>query len=258
MKRMPVLFAGHGSPMNAIEANPFSEGWLQLARVLPRPEAILSVSAHWYTEGTRVMTQAEPEQIYDFYGFPKALYEAVYAAKGAPGPAGRTLALLGESAVSDESWGIDHGTWSVLTRLFPQADIPVFQLSIDRTQPPEFHYRLGEQLKVLRQEGILIFGSGNIVHSFRGARFEMADGHPWAYEFDNYIHRCITAGNHDGVIRYEQAGPCAQKAFQIPDHYYPLLYSLGAADPGDSILTFNRACVYGGFSMTGYLFTDEG
>ncbi len=257
MEKMPVVFIGHGSPMNAIEENSFSAGWQQLGRELPRPEAILVVSAHWYTKGTRVMTQSDPKQIYDFYGFPKKLYDLRYPVAGAPAAARRALAELGEGAVADETWGIDHGTWSFLTHVFPGADIPVFQVSIDRTQPPEVHYQIGEKLRALRSEGILIIGSGNVVHSFRGSSFDMAGGHPWAYEFDDYIHQCITAKNHAGVIGYDSAGPSAQKAFETPDHYYPLLYSLGASAPGDRIQSFNRACVYGGFSMTCYVFSDN-
>lgn len=255
MERMPVLFLGHGSPMNAIEANAFSEGWLTLGKTLPRPKAILSVSAHWYTQGTRVMTQADPQQIYDFYGFPKALYELNYPVQGAPREAKRTLEVLGTTAVSDTGWGIDHGTWSVLCRLFPDGDVPVFQLSIDSTQPFETHYGLGDRLKPLRDEGVMILGSGNIVHSFRGARFDMASGHPWAYAFDDYIHDRILAWDHENIIRYQNAGECAFKAFETPDHYIPLLYTLGAAAAGDEIRVINRACVYGGFSMTGYMFT---
>lgn len=257
MEKMPVVFVGHGSPMNAIEENSFSEGWKQLGRQLPQPEAILVVSAHWYTKGTLVMTQSDPRQIYDFYGFPKALYDLRYPVHGAPAAALRTLEVLGEEAVADESWGIDHGTWSFLTHMFPEADIPVYQVSIDRTLPPERHYRLGEKLQALRNEGILIMGSGNVVHSFRHSSFDMAGGHPWAYEFDDYIHHCISAGNHQGVMGYEAAGPSAAKAFESPDHFYPLLYTLGAAGLEDTVTSFNRACVYGGFSMTGYLFTGK-
>lgn len=256
MSKMPVVFVGHGSPMNAIEANAYSAGWQQLGKELPVPEAILIVSAHWYTKGTRVMTQANPKQIYDFYGFPKTLYEVVYPVHGSPAAAHKALEVLGDLAVPDETWGIDHGSWSFLKHLFPNADIPVFQVSIDRTQPPEFHYKLGERMKALRNQGILIIGSGNVVHSFRGSSFDMAGGHPWAYEFDDYIHRCISEGNHEGVVRHEQAGPSAKLAFETPDHYYPLLYALGASNPDDHIRSFNRACVYGGFSMTGYVFSE--
>lgn len=257
MPKMPVLFAGHGSPMNAIEGNPFSQGWRTLSQQLPKPRAILSVSAHWYGKGTRVMTQAAPQQIYDFFGFPKALYDLKYPASGAPEAARETLALLTPPAVSDEAWGIDHGTWSVLVHLFPEADVPVFQLSIDAAQPPAYHYALGQRLAPLREAGIMIFGTGNIVHSFQGARFDMEGGHPWAYEFDDYIYRCITEGDHGGVIDPHQAGSSTRQAFQTPDHYYPLLYVLGAAAPTDRIRVFNRACVMGGFSMTGYVFTPE-
>lgn len=258
MQRMPVVFVGHGSPMNAIETNIFSSGWQQIGKSLPVPKAILVVSAHWYTKGTRVMTQADPKQIYDFYGFPRELYEAVYPVKGSPDDANKALNLLKGIAVPDETWGIDHGSWSFLKHFFPKADVPVFQVSIDRTQPPEFHYSLGEKLRYLRNQGILIIGSGNVVHSFRGSSFDMAGGHPWAYEFDDYIHQCIIDGNHDGVVSFSHAGPSAHRAFETPDHYYPLLYSLGASESRDQIETFNRACVFGGFSMTGYLFSDKG
>lgn len=230
MPKMPALFAGHGSPMNAIEDNPFSQGWRTLSRQLPKPRAILSVSAHWYGKGTRVMTQAAPQQIYDFFGFPKALYDLKYPASGAPEAARETLALLTPPAVSDEAWGIDHGTWSVLVHLFPEADVPVFQLSIDAAQPPAYHYALGQRLAP----------AGGRHHDFRhrqyrpqlpGGPLRHGGGHPWAYEFDDYIYRCITEGDHGGVIDPHQAGPSARQAFQTPDHYYPLLYVLGAAAP---------------------------
>lgn len=254
MDRMPMLFIGHGSPMNAIEDNVFSAGWTTMGRMLPRPRAILVVSAHWYTEGTRVMTQSNPKQIYDFFGFPKALYQLKYPVAGYTEGAQRVLTLLEGVASADENWGIDHGAWSVLTRLFPEGDIPVFQMSIDNQEPPERHYELGKKLAVLRDEGVMIIGSGNVVHSFRGASFEMSAGHPWAYTFDNYIHDCIVEGNHQGVIAYNKADNYATKAFETPDHYYPLLYVLGAVQSSDTIRVFNRACVYGGFSMTSYYF----
>ncbi|QIB69346.1 4,5-DOPA dioxygenase extradiol [Aminipila butyrica] len=255
MKKMPVLFVGHGSPMNAVEENEFVEEWRSLAQKMPRPKAILSVSAHWYTEGTRVMTSEAGETIYDMYGFPKELYDITYPAKGAPELAKNVMKLISREVLADNSWGLDHGTWSVLHRIYPQADIPVFQLSVDRYASAEEHYQIGQQLAVLREQGVLIFGSGNVVHNLARVDWSMErSGYPWAEEFDQYITENIRKQEDKALVGYEQAGRAADLAVPILDHYAPLLYVLGASDADDQLTIFNQACVLGSLSMTGYLF----
>ncbi len=253
MNRMPVLFSGHGSPMNAIEDNQFTAQWEALGSKLPRPEAILSVSAHWFTPGTKVSDAEQPKMVYDMYGFPKALYEIVYAAPGSPRFAHAAKELIGERAEVDNSWGLDHGTWSVLHKVYPRADIPVFQLSVDRSAPPAVHYQIGQALKPLRDQGVLIFGSGNIVHNLARVNWNMEGGLPWAQEFDAYIKQSILAGEHDKAVRFQEAGPSAKLAVPLMDHYAPLLYVLGASEGGEPVYVYNDACVMGSLSMTGYL-----
>jgi 4,5-DOPA dioxygenase extradiol len=254
MEKMPAVFIGHGSPMNAIEDNAFTRGWKEIAAAMPRPEAILSVSAHWYTPGTRVMNNAWPRMIYDMYGFPKELYEVIYPAPGAPELAKQTHALLDGMASLDDGWGFDHGTWSVLGVMFPMADIPVVQLSVDRNATPKTHYEIGQRIASLREQGILVLGSGNVVHNLSLVDFDREDGFDWAYEFDAYIHAAISGHKHANVIEYRRAGECAKPAFPSPDHYYPLLTVLGATGESDAASVFNEACVMGSLSMTCYLF----
>ena len=254
MKRMPVLFIGHGSPMNAIEENRFSAAWRELGKTLPRPQAILSVSAHWFTAGTKVSDAAKPRLIYDMYGFPDELYQVKYDAPGSPEFAAATKKLLGDKAQFDNSWGLDHGSWSVLRRLFPKADIPVFQLSVDKRISALDHADIGRALRVLREQGVLILGSGNVVHNLSMANGSVEGGYPWAEEFDGYIKRGILGADAGAVIRYEQAGPSAAYAFQTIDHFAPLLYVLGASDEKDTITVLNAACMFGSLSMTSYLF----
>lgn len=250
--KMPVLFVGHGSPMNAIEDNEFSRTWRDIGQRLPRPRAILAVSAHWYVSGTRVNDAAQPRQIYDMYGFPQALYRLKYDAPGAPDLAEEVRALV--PAAIDNRWGIDHGTWSVLCHMYPEADIPVTQLSIDYNAPAEAHYRMGQALRPLREKGVLIFASGNIVHDLRRVAWDMEGGFSWADEFDGYIRRAIAEDRPEDVVRYERAGACAQEAFPTPDHFYPLLYALGARDAGEPMEIFTDKRVLGSISMTGYRF----
>ncbi len=252
--KMPVLFVGHGSPMNAIENNEYTKEWEALGEKLPRPEAILSVSAHWFTKGTRVSDEEQPETIYDMYGFPQPLYEIVYAAKGSPEFAHKAKELIGSSVSIDNSWGLDHGTWSVLHRMYPKADIPVFQLSVDRDASPQQHFDMGSRLKSLRSEGVLIFGSGNIVHNLSRLDWNSERGYDWAEEFDGYIKRNIVDKDFVGVINYENAGKPAALAFNTLDHYAPLLYVLGASEQVDEVSVFNDSCVMGAISMTSYLF----
>lgn len=255
MEHMPVLFVGHGSPMNAIEDNRFSAQWKKLAERIPRPEAILSVSAHWYTAGLRVSDDPAPRLIYDMYGFPKELYEVRYDAPGAPHFAGMTKQLLGVDVRVDDSWGLDHGTWSVLCHVYPQADIPVFQLSVDNRASAEEHYNTGRKLRALRDRGVLLFGSGNVVHNLSRVNWAMEDtGYPWAEEFDGYIKENVLSGNHDNIFHYRRAGDSSKYAFTYFDHFAPFLCALGASEPEDEITVFNEACVLGSLSMTSYLF----
>lgn len=255
MQKMPVLFVGHGSPMNAIENNRFSEEWKVLGKKLPRPEAILSVSAHWYTKNSWVTDSESPKTVYDMYGFPDELYKIVYGAKGAPELAHKTQKLISRKVGIDNSWGCDHGTWSVLHRMYPLADVPVFQLSVDGYASPAEHYQMGRELSSLREEGVLIMGSGNVVHNLREVDWDMEEGgYPWAEEFDLYIKENILAGKDENVVSYEKAGSCAPRAVPYSDHYSPLLYALGASEGRKNITVFNEGCVLGSLSMTSYIF----
>lgn len=254
VSRMPVLFVGHGSPMNAVEENPFVDGWRQIAADMPRPQAILSISAHWYTPGSHVSDSAAPRMIHDFYGFPKALYDVRYPAAGAPAAARAVLALTGQDVTVDNSWGIDHGTWSVLCRMYPGADIPVCQLSVNREAGARAHFLLGEAIAPLREQGVLIFASGNVVHNLSRIDWGNPGGYDWAEMFDDYIHTSISERRFEDAVQYERAGSPARLAFPTPDHYLPLLYVLGAARPDDRLSVYNRACTLGSLSMTSYLF----
>lgn len=254
MEQMPVLFVGHGSPMNAIEDNEFTEGWKRAAEKIPAPRAILAVSAHWYTPGLRVSDTSAPKMIYDMYGFPDALYRVVYNAPGAPELAHRVRQLLRGEVRIDNGWGIDHGAWSVLRRMYPNADIPLCQLSVDRDASPREQFAVGQKIASLREEGILILGSGNVVHNLARVAWEMDKGFPWADAFDHYVKEKIAAGDFGSVIEYGNAGPSAKLSVPTPDHYDPLLCVLGAVKPGDKVTVFNESGVLGSLSMTSYLF----
>lgn len=251
---MPALFVGHGSPMNAIEENPFVEEWKVLKNKIPKPEAILSVSAHWFTSDTRILNSEAPETIYDMYGFPEELYRIVYNAKGSPHFAELAKSLISRKVIADNSWGYDHGTWSVLHRIYPEADIPVFQLSVDRNACASQHYQIGQELSELREQGVLILGSGNVVHNLARINWEMEGGYPWAEEFDNYIMENILERKDENVIDYEKAGKSSSLVFTSLDHYAPLLYVLGAAKKQEKVTVFNKTCILGSLSMTSYLF----
>ena len=254
IEKMPILFVGHGSPMNAIEDNSYTRGWEEIARKIPKPEAILSVSAHWYTQGSRITDAAFPKTIYDMYGFPDELYQVVYNAPGAPELARMTKKLVSREIQIDNSWGIDHGTWSVLHKMYPKADIPVYQLSVDSSASAETHFLIGQELGALREKGVLIFGSGNVVHNLAKINWEMHAGYSWAVEFDDYIKNKIIDKQYRDVIHYERAGKSSELAFFTPDHFYPLLYTLGAAREDDRLSILNNACTMGSLSMTCYLF----
>jgi 4,5-DOPA dioxygenase extradiol len=253
MEKMPVLFVGHGSPMNAIEENIFTKNWEKIARDIPRPEAILSVSAHWYTEGTRINDGKRPQMVYDMYGFPEELYRVVYGAEGAPELAHETQRLIKREVALDNTWGLDHGTWSVLVRMYPKADIPVYQLSVDALSGPEAHFQMGREISALREQGVLILGSGNVVHNLHRLSWDMDGGYPWAVEFDDYVKTKILSGQFGDIINYRSAGTSAELAFPSPDHFYPLLYILGASSENGRVSVYNEQCVMGSMSMTCYL-----
>ena len=224
---MPALFVGHGSPMNAIEDNEFSRIWKAIARQMLKPKAILCISAHWETNGTQVTAMEAPRTIHDFYGFPRPLFEKQYPAPGSPELAARIVQLVGESKVMpDQSWGLDHGTWSVLCQMYPQADVPVVQLSLDRNIDAAGHYALGRQLLQLRREGVLILGSGNIVHNLGMMVFEDV-AFEWAFEYDAKVANWIQERDHYSIIHYEDHGRAALLAVNSAEHYLPLLYVLG-------------------------------
>jgi 4,5-DOPA dioxygenase extradiol len=254
MFRMPVLFVGHGSPMNAIEDNDYTRSWKKIAERIPKPKAIVSVSAHWYTRGTKIMDEENPRTIYDMYGFPQELYEITYNTPGSPSLAERVRELISKETTFDNSWGIDHGTWSVLVHMYPKRDIPVFQVSIDAYAPIEVHYQIGQELKPLREEGVLLFGTGNIVHNLRLVDWHQANkGFDWAYEFDDFIFKNIINRNHKNILNYKDLGDIAKLAVPTPDHFYPLIYILAATDEEDKVSVFNKSCELGSLTMTGYL-----
>ncbi|NVK28625.1 MAG: 4,5-DOPA dioxygenase extradiol [Flavobacteriia bacterium] len=253
--RMPAMFVGHGSPMNAIEQNEFTRGFEAIAKVLPQPpQAILCVSAHWFTQGTRVLMLEQPETIHDFGGFPRELYDVEYPAKGDLSLAQETLDLLGGDAHEDQQWGLDHGTWSVLNHMYPNADVPVFQLSIDYTKEASYHFELASKLQSLREKGVLILGSGNIVHNLgeldwsKGAIRE--NGYDWALEARSEINALLLDGNFKTLLDYTNQGLAWRNSIPTPDHFLPLLYALGAKHTSEEIELFNDKVIMGSISMT--------
>ena len=250
--KMPVVFIGHGSPMNAIEDNAFTRSLSQLGASLPVPKAILCVSAHWLTNGTYVMGAEKPQMIYDMYGFPKELYEVKYPAPGAPAAAKTVQETIKSTHVKwDTEWGYDHGNWAVMRRIFPKADIPLFQLSIDIGKPASYHYSLSRELASLRRKGVLIIGSGNITHNLRIVDFSSIDAKPmdWALEFDTKVKDLILKNEHGSLLNYEAMGTAAKTAVPTPDHYYPLMYTLGLQEKDDLITFPFEGFQYGSVSM---------
>lgn len=247
--RMPVLFIGHGSPMNAIENNSFSKKWIQLGKELPRPQAILSISAHWLTSGTFVTAMEKPRTIHDFGGFPPELYSQQYSSPGSPEMAESVVQLHPERQIKkDLDWGLDHGTWSVLKPMFPLADIPVFQLSIDYSKPPQYHFEMAKQLIKLREKGVLVMGSGNMVHNLRMLQFDekIPD---WALGFDDNIATFLVAGDDQSVVNFLQMGSIAKMAHPSYDHFLPLIYALGFKSAGEHPEFFNTGFQMGSISM---------
>jgi 4,5-DOPA dioxygenase extradiol len=254
-KPMPVLFVGHGSPMNGIDINEFSLNWVKMGQEIPTPSTVLCVSAHWLTRGTFVTAMEKPETIHDFGGFPNELFDVRYPAAGNPALARETVELVKETNVGlDHDWGLDHGTWTVVRRMYPDANIPVLQLSIDINQPAGFHYKLGSELAELRKKGVLIIGSGNMVHNLRMTAWDKLDqlgfGYDWALEINEVFKRNILSGNHEALIDYKGLGAAAMNAIPTPDHYYPLLYTLGLQSKSDEIEIFNDKAVGGSLTMT--------
>jgi len=248
---MPVLFFGHGSPMNAIEEKEFVKSWKQTAETLPKPSAILCISAHWETRGTFVTAMEMPQTIHDFGGFPQALFDVKYAAKGSPELAKLTKKTITKTAVElDEKWGLDHGSWSVLKNLYPNADIPVVQLSLDYRQAPQYHYELAKQLSALRKKGVLIIGSGNIVHNLGILDWKNPNGgFDWAMEANTKLKEFILNNNHQQLINYASLGKAFQLSIPTPEHYLPLLYTLALKDEKENITLFNDQLTMGSISM---------
>lgn len=254
-KKMPVLFLGHGSPMNAIEENEFVTGFRSLAQTLPKPNAVLCVSAHWFTKGTKVTAMQMPRTIHDFGGFPKELFAVQYPAKGSPELAKITEEILRPTHVElDEKWGLDHGAWTVIKHVYPDADIPVIQLSIDYTKPASYHFALAQQLQSLRRKGVLIVGSGNIVHNLGLVDFAHMHkdnyGFDWAIESREKINSWLLDGNFDPIINYDKQGAAIALAVPTPDHYLPLIYALGLKEKSETLSLFNDKLLAGSLSMT--------
>jgi 4,5-DOPA dioxygenase extradiol len=259
-ERMPVLFVGHGSPMNAIQDNEYRRSWQALGAEfgtrLPRPRLILCVSAHWLTSGWWVTAMERPRTIHDFGGFPRELFEQQYPAPGAPAAAREISGMLQPAAgqpplALDQGWGLDHGAWSVLKPMFPAADIPIIQLSMDYSRPPAEHLELGTQLKGLREQGVLLVGSGNIVHNLPVMRRDSApdQAYDWALEFDSRIAASIERGDLEALADFQKLGQLARLAHPTHDHYLPLLYAAGAADPGEPLRFFNTSHQWASISM---------
>jgi 4,5-DOPA dioxygenase extradiol len=252
---MPLLFVGHGSPMNGIEDNEFSQRWKQMGEEIPLPKAVLVISAHWLTQGTHVTAMSNPRTIHDFGGFPKALFEVQYPAPGNPQLANEAKQLITKTDVGlDHEWGLDHGTWTVVRHMYPQANIPVLQLSINYDKPALYHYDLAKELSVLRKKGVLIIGSGNMVHNLRMVDWTKMNqtefGFDWTLEMNDKFKQSIRSFDHDALLQYEKFGTAARYAIPTPDHYYPLLYILGLQKKNEQPTFFNDKAVMGSITMT--------
>jgi len=255
-EQMPVLFVGHGSPMNAIDENEFVTGWRTIGKSLPKPNAILCVSAHWETRGTFVTAMEKPVTIHDFGGFPKALFDVQYPAPGSPELAKETKSILKKTEVGlDEKWGLDHGAWSVIKRLYPEANIPVIEMSLDYYQTPQYHYDLARELAGLRKKGILIIGSGNMVHNLGLVDWDKLNaeyGYDWAIEANEKMKKFILNGDHQQLINYKLQGKSFELAIPTPEHYLPMLYALALKEENEKVTLFNDKPVAGSLSMTSF------
>jgi len=252
--KMPVLFLGHGSPMNAIEENEFTKGWINIGRTVPKPTAVLCISAHWETRGTYVTGMEKPKTIHDFRGFPEELYEVQYPAPGSPELAREMKSLVTKAQLGlDEKWGLDHGCWCVLKHLYPYADIKVLQISMDYYMSSRQHYELAKELQILRKKGVLIIGSGNMVHNLSMVAWNKLNdsyGFDWAIEANKKMKKYILNGDHEQLINYKSQGRAFDLAIPTPDHYLPLLYALALQDKDDKVTIFNDKPVGGSLTMT--------
>ncbi|MDR3680234.1 MAG: 4,5-DOPA dioxygenase extradiol [Flavipsychrobacter sp.] len=255
--QMPVLFLGHGSPMNAIEDNEFVHGWQKIGRTLPKPSAILCISAHWETNGTFVTAMERPKTIHDFGGFPQALFDVEYPAPGSPELAAETKKIITSTTVGlDDKWGLDHGAWSVIKHLYPIADVPVIQMSLDYRKPAAYHYELAKELMTLRNKGVLIIGSGNMVHNLGTIAWDKIKepeyGFDWAIEANERLKRLILTDDHKQLINYQSLGREVALAAPSPDHFLPLIYALALKTEKESISLFNDKLVMGSISMLSF------
>ncbi len=254
-EKLPILFMGHGSPMNVIEDNEFSKRWKAMGKEITKPSAVLCISAHWLTKGTHITAMNNPQTIHDFGGFPKALFDVNYPAPGNPELAKETAGLIHKTQVGlNHDWGLDHGTWSVVKNMYPEANIPVLQLSIDYNQPAQYHYDLAKELAALRKKGVLIIGSGNMVHNLGMIAWDKANepnyGFDWAIEMNEKFKKHISEGDHKSLINYQNYGLAGKNAIPSPDHYYPLLYILGLIEPKEKVSFFNDKLMMGSLTMT--------
>lgn len=257
--KLPVLFIGHGSPMNGIEDNEFSRTWAKFGKEIPKPKAVLVISAHWLTSGTLVTAMEKPKTIHDFGGFPKELFDVQYPAPGYPELALETSKLITTTNVGlDHDWGLDHGTWTVVRHMYPDANIPVLQMSIDYNKPASYHYELSKQLEKLRKKGVLIIGSGNMVHNLRMVAWDKLNepeyGYDWANEINQTFKEKILSHSHNDLMNYEKLGSAAKLAIPTPDHYFPLIYTLGLQGKDDEVNFFNDKAVGGSLTMTSVKF----
>lgn len=256
---MPVLFIGHGSPMNGIENNTFSQQWAKIAAEIPTPKAVVVISAHWFTKGTYITEMDAPPTIHDFGGFPQALFDVQYPAPGNPLLARDTAAMIHSTNVElSHDWGLDHGTWTIVRHMYPLANIPVLQLSIDYTKGAQYHYTLAKEICALRKKGVLIIGSGNMVHNLRMVAWDKLNepefGFDWAIQMNETFKKLITNNQHQPLIQYNQLGKEAQLAIPTPEHYLPLIYTLGLKGEKDPISFFNDKAVGGSLTMTSVKF----
>lgn len=254
-EKMPVLFLGHGSPMNAIEENEFVTGFRTAAKTIAKPSAILCISAHWETRGTYVTAMNNPPTIHDFGGFPQALFDLQYPAPGSPALAKETKSLVKKTSVElTDQWGLDHGAWSVIKHLYPHADVPVIQMSIDHYQSPQYHYELAKELAALRRKGVLIVGSGNMVHNLRMVAWDKLNtdnfGYDWALEASDKMKKFILNGDHQPLINFRSQGKSFDLSIPTAEHFIPLLYTLGFQEANEEVKLFNDKAVAGALTMT--------